>query len=129
MAEKSAYELWLSRNIKHAKLVLTKGIDASCNAFVNDKLEVLVGLRPRFDVRREEAAGRADSRRPVHRRAAGNRHAQGARASGAAYLRTFVEDAKASGFVGEAITCNGSQGVSVAPPRSSGRRRRAVTTP
>jgi len=27
-----------------------------------------------------------------------------------------VEDAKASGFVGEAISRNGSQGVSVAPP-------------
>ena len=25
VAEKSAYELWLTRNIKHAKLVLTKG--------------------------------------------------------------------------------------------------------
>ena len=33
----------------------------------------------------------------------------------AAFLRTFVEDAKASGFVGEAISRNGSQGVSVAP--------------
>ena len=32
VAEKSAYELCLSRNIKHAKLMLTKGIDASYNA-------------------------------------------------------------------------------------------------
>jgi hypothetical protein len=39
-----------------------------------------------------------------------------ARTAAAAYLKAFVEDVKASGFVGEAITRNGSQGVSVAPP-------------
>jgi polar amino acid transport system substrate-binding protein len=115
VAEKSAYELWLSRNITRAKLVLTKGIDASYNAFVNDKLEVLSGLRPRLltDVQKLPGARILDGQFTAVQQAIGTPKA---RATGAAFLRTFVEDAKASGFVGEAISRNGSQGVSVAPP-------------
>ena len=90
VAEKSAYELWLSRNITRAKLVLTKGIDASYDAFVNDKLEVLSGLRPRLltDVQKLPGARILDGQ--FYRRAAGDRHA-GGRATAAAYLRAFVE--------------------------------------
>ena len=115
VAEKSAYELWLSRNIKHAKLVLTKGIDASYNAFVNDKLEVLSGLRPRLlsDVQKLPGARLLDGQFTAVQQAIGTAKA---RSAGAEFLRTYVEDVKASGFVGEAITRNNSQGVSVAPP-------------
>jgi polar amino acid transport system substrate-binding protein len=114
-AEKSAYELWLSRNIKHATLVLTKGIDASFDAFVKDKLEVLAGLRPRLisDVQKLPGARILDGQFTAVQQAIGTPKA---RTTGAAFLRTFVEDVKASGFVAEAITRNGSQGVSVAPP-------------
>jgi polar amino acid transport system substrate-binding protein len=115
VAEKSAYELWLSRNIKHAKLVLTKGIDASYDIFVKDKLEVLSGLRPRLisDVQKLPGSRILDGQFAAVQQAIGT---PTARATGAAFLRTFVEDVKASGFVGEAISRNGSQGVSVAPP-------------
>jgi polar amino acid transport system substrate-binding protein len=115
VAEKSAYELWLSRNIKHAKLVLTKGIDASYDIFVKDKLEVLSGLRPRLisDVQKLPGSRILDGQFAAVQQAIGTPKA---RAAGAAFLRTFVEDVKASGFVGEAISRNGSQGVSVAPP-------------
>ncbi len=115
VAEKSAYELYLSRNIKHAKLVLTKGIDASFDAFVKDKLDVLSGLRPRLitDLAKLPGARMLDGQFTAVQQAVGTPKA---RAAAAAYLREFVEDVKASGFVGEAITRNGSQGVSVAPP-------------
>jgi polar amino acid transport system substrate-binding protein len=115
VAEKSAYELWLSRNIKHARLLLTKGIDASFDLFVKDKLEVLSGLRPRLlsDVQKLPGARVLDGQFAAVQQAVGTPKA---RATGAAYLRTYVEDVKASGFVAEAITRNGSQGVSVAPP-------------
>jgi len=36
VADKSAYELWLSRNIKHAKLMKTQGIDGSFDLFVKE---------------------------------------------------------------------------------------------
>jgi polar amino acid transport system substrate-binding protein len=114
VAEKSAYELYLSRNIKHARLVLTKGIDASFDAFVKDKLEVLSGLRPRLisDVAKLPGARMLDGQFTAVQQAVGTPKA---RTAAAAYLKAFVEDVKASGFVGEAITRNGSQGVSVAP--------------
>jgi polar amino acid transport system substrate-binding protein len=114
VSEKSAYELWLSRNIKHAKLVITKGIDASYDTFVKDKLEVLSGLRPRLisDVQKLPGARLLDGQFAAVQQAIGTPKA---RTAGAAFLRTFVEDVKASGFVGEAITRNGSQGVTVAP--------------
>jgi polar amino acid transport system substrate-binding protein len=117
VAEKSAYELWLSRNIKHAKLVLTKGIDASFEAFVRDKLEVLAGLRPRLitDLPKLPGARMLGGQFTAVQQAVGTPKA---RAAGAAYLAAFVEDVKASGFVAEAIARNGSQGVSVAPPAS-----------
>jgi len=38
------------------------------------------------------------------------------RDASAAFLRAFVEEVKASGLVAEAISRNGVQGVSVAPP-------------
>jgi polar amino acid transport system substrate-binding protein len=115
VAEKSAYELWLSRNIKHATLVLTKGIDASYNAFVNDKLEVLSGLRPRLlsDVQKLPGARILDGQFAAVQQAIGTPKA---RTAGAAFLKTFVEEVKASGFVAEAIARNNSQGVTVAPP-------------
>lgn len=115
VAEKSAYELWLSRNITHARLMLTKGIDGSFDLFVRDKLEVLSGLRPRLitDVQKLPGARILDGQFTAVQQAIGTPKA---RTAGAAYLRTFVEDVKASGFVAEAITRNGSQGVSVAPP-------------
>ena len=117
VAEKSAYELWLSRNIKHARLVLTKGIDGSYDAFVNDKLEVLSGLRPRLlsDVQKLPGARVLDGQFTAVQQAIGTPKA---RSAGAAFLRGFVEEVKAAGFVGQAIARNNVAGVTVAPAAS-----------
>ncbi len=48
VSARSAYELWLSDNIKHAELVMAKGLDGSFDTFVEQKLEALAGLRPRL---------------------------------------------------------------------------------
>src|SRR5258707_12303886 len=48
VAAKSAYDLYLSRNLKHAQLVRAQGIDASYEIFGKDKLEVLSALKPRL---------------------------------------------------------------------------------
>ena len=42
------------------------------------------------------------------------------RAEGAAYLRHFVEEMKASGFVDRQLACSGQEGVAVAPPADPG---------
>ncbi len=42
------------------------------------------------------------------------------RTEGAAYLRHFVEEMKASGFVGRQLACSGQEGATVAPPADPG---------
>lgn len=42
---KSAYDLWLQRNLKYASLVHADSVKASNELFVSDKLEALAGLR------------------------------------------------------------------------------------
>jgi len=115
VSDKSAYELWLSRNIKHAELKRTQGIDASYELFVNERLEVLSGLRPRLlsDVQKLPGARILDGQFAAVQQAVGTPKP---REAGAAYLKKFVEDVKASGVVAEAIKRNNAQGVSVAPP-------------
>jgi polar amino acid transport system substrate-binding protein len=115
VAEKSAYELFLSRNVKHARLVLTKGLDASFEAFVSQKLEALAGLKPRLlmDVAKLPGARMLDGQFTAVQQAIGTPKGRDA---GAKYLRAFVEEVKASGLVAQAIARNAVQGVSVAPP-------------
>jgi polar amino acid transport system substrate-binding protein len=114
VAEKSAYELWLSRNIKHARLVRTKGLDGSYDLFVAQKLEALAGLRPRLliDVQKLPGARILDGQFAAVQQAVGTPKA---REAGARFLRAFIEDVKASGLVAEAIARHRVEGVSVAP--------------
>jgi polar amino acid transport system substrate-binding protein len=120
VADKSAYELFLSRSIKHATLVRTQGIDASYNAFVADELEALSGLRPRLlmDVQKLPGARVLEGQFTAVQQAIGTPKARDA---GATYLRGFAEDVKASGLVAEAISRHAVNGVSVAPLASAER--------
>ena len=45
---RSAYGLWLDRNIKHADLIRSDTLDSAYEEFVNTKLSALTGLRPRL---------------------------------------------------------------------------------
>jgi polar amino acid transport system substrate-binding protein len=114
VAEQSAYGLFLSRSVQHARLVPTKGLDASFDVFVAQKLEALAGLRPRLliDVEKVPGARVLEGQFTAVQQAIGTPKG---RAAGAKYLRAFVEEVKASGRVAEAISRNGVQGVSVAP--------------
>jgi polar amino acid transport system substrate-binding protein len=114
VAEQSAYGLFLSRSVQHARLVPTKGLDASFDVFVAQKLEALAGLRPRLliDVEKLPGARVLEGQFTAVQQAIGTPKG---RAAGAKYLRAFVEEVKASGRVAEAISRNGVQGVSVAP--------------
>jgi len=116
VSARSAYELWLSDNIRHAELVLAQGIDASINTFVEQKLEALAGLRPRLvdDVKKLPGACILDGKFTAVQQAIGTKPD---REAGAAFLRDFVEEAKASGFVASLIDKHGVSGrLTVAPP-------------
>lgn len=116
VSKRSAYELWLSDNIRHAQLVMAQGIDSSFDVFVEQKLEALAGLRPRLvdEVKRLEGARLLDGKFTAVQQAIGTKPD---RLAGAAFLRDFVEEVKASGFVASLIEKHGVTGrLTVAPP-------------
>ncbi len=45
---RAAFELWLSDNLQHATVVQTSSHDTAFDAFVEQKLEALAGLRPKL---------------------------------------------------------------------------------
>jgi polar amino acid transport system substrate-binding protein len=113
VAGRSAYDLWLSRNIKHAELVRAENIEGSCQVFVKDKLEVLAGLKPRLmeDAAKLPGSRILDCRFTAVQQAIGTPKG---RPGGAAYLRKFAEDIKASGLVAQLIERHGINGLTVA---------------
>lgn len=115
VAEKSAYDLFLTRNLEHAQLVRAEGIEGSYQLFVEEKLEALAGLKPRL----VSDADRLPGSRVLEGQCTSVKQSIGTpkgRDAGAKYLREFVEDVKTSGFVARSIAGNGVRGVSVAPP-------------
>ncbi len=46
--QRSAYDLWLSENIQHAKIIRTDNVDTAFDEFVKDEMAVLAGLRPKL---------------------------------------------------------------------------------
>jgi polar amino acid transport system substrate-binding protein len=115
IAARSAYDLWLSRHLRHAELVRAGSLDASFERFVADQLDALAGLRPRLlqDLEKLPGARVLDGRFTAVQQAVGTAKTNQA---GAAFLRDFVEEAKASGLVARLIERHQIRGLSVAPP-------------
>ena len=113
---RSAYDLWLERNIKNARLVRAEGGDPTFQRFLDEKLDALAGLRPRL---LEDAAKLPGSRILDGQFTAVQQAVATARknTAGAQFLRDFVEEAKRSGLVARLIERHGVVGrLSVAPP-------------
>lgn len=113
VSAKSAYDLYLSRTLKHASLVRAPGIPASYERFVAERLEVLAGLTARLLA----DAGTLPGSRILEGRFMAVQQAIGTprgRDAGAAYLRGFAADIKSSGLVARTIERHGVRGVSVA---------------
>ena len=112
---RSAYDLYLTRTIKHAQLMRVDGIEASWQQFLDQKLDALAGLLPRLVIDVENLPGS----RILPGRFTAVQQAIGApkgRSAAAQYLCGFAEEAKATGLVADAIERNGVRGVSVAAP-------------
>ncbi|MBM4411448.1 MAG: transporter substrate-binding domain-containing protein, partial [Chloroflexi bacterium] len=117
VSPRSAYGLWLERNIKRASLVRVESADLVFDRFVADDVEVMAALRPGLldEVKRLPGARVLDGHFSVVQQAVGT---QKANVAAAEFLRTFVEAAKASGFVASLIAKHGVEGrLSVASPR------------
>ena len=115
VTERAAYGLWLQNNIRHATLVPTQSLDEAFEVFERDNLEALAGLRPRLikDVENVPGARILDGQFSAVQQAIGTPKKN---AAAAEWLARFVEDAKASGLVGELIEKHNVKGLSVAPP-------------
>jgi polar amino acid transport system substrate-binding protein len=115
VSARSAYGLWLENNIKNATLMPIAGLDAAFNKFRDEKLEVLAGLRPGLlkDIEKMPGARILDGKFSAVQQAVGTAKAN---KEAAAWLSSFVEDAKKSGLVGGLIQKHKVKGLSVAPP-------------
>ncbi len=113
-AGRAAYGLWLERNIKHATLIRTDTVAGAADRFRHEKLEAMAGLRPRLLTDIQEIPGThiLDGNFMSVQQAIGTAKKN---AAGAAFLRSFVEEAKASGLVAQFIEKHKVRGLSVAP--------------
>jgi len=112
---RAAYGLWLQRNIKHAELIKTDTLDSSLEAFLDQKLDVLAGLKPRLltDIAQVPGGRILDGKFSAVQQAVGTPRKNTAAAE---WLVRFVEEAKASGLIASCIEKHNVKGLSVAPP-------------
>jgi polar amino acid transport system substrate-binding protein len=110
----SAYDLWLTRNLKHATLVRSDSADGPFNQFVSEDLDALAGLRPQLmsEVGKLPGAKILPGNFTAVQQAIGTLKSN---IAAAAFLREFVEEAKRSGFVAGLIERHEVVGLSVAP--------------
>ena len=112
ISDRSAYDLYLTRHLKHAELIRARGDDVF-KRFLSDKLDAMAGLRPGLVKNQEKLPGSRilDGNFTAVQQAAG---VPKGRTAGAKYLREFIEDAKASGLVAKRIEKNNVRGLTVA---------------
>jgi polar amino acid transport system substrate-binding protein len=105
----TAYDLYLTRSLKHAELQRTKGQAGAVDLFVTEKLDALAGLRPALNRQVEDLPGTRilEGRFTAVQQAIGTK--PGNRAA-AAFLQEFVAEAKASGLVARLIERHGVAG-------------------
>jgi polar amino acid transport system substrate-binding protein len=111
----SAYDLYLTREIKHATLVRDSSSGKSLDMFLRDKLEAGAGVKQPVVA----FAKTHPDTRVIPGRFMAIEQAMGTvkgRSAGARYMREFVEEMKASGFVAKALHASGQGDAEVAPP-------------
>jgi polar amino acid transport system substrate-binding protein len=111
----SAYDLFLTRTLKQAQLVRGEsGIDL----FVKDKLDAAAGVKqPLVEYAKTNPGVRVmDGRFMEIQQAMGTPRGRDA---GARYLRGFVEEMKADGFVADALKRSNQPDAAVAPPSAN----------
>ena len=115
LSAQSAYDLFLSRTIHNAQLVRASGPDAAFELLMAGQVDVLAGVKQHLIANAVKLPGSyvLPGRFMAIGQALGAPKRSGASAK---YLRDFIEDVKASGFVARALEKAGVNGVTVAPP-------------
>jgi polar amino acid transport system substrate-binding protein len=110
----SAYDLYLTRTIEHAQIVRAPTGNEAIAMFERDGLEVAAGVKSpllRFAASRRDLRV-MDGRFMVIEQAMG---VPKGRTVAVAYLRTMIEELKASGFIADALARSGQGDALVAP--------------
>jgi polar amino acid transport system substrate-binding protein len=111
----SAYDLYLTRELKAATLVRAPTSPEVTNQFIAQSLDVAAGVKQQLeaDAKRVGGVRLLPGRFMVIEQAMG---VPKGRLAAQAWLSGFIEEMKASGFVAEALKRHGIEGAAVAPP-------------
>jgi len=106
---RSAYDLYLTRTLKHAELHRAKGLAGALDLFVSAGLEALAGLRPALneDVKKLPGARILDGHYSTVQQAVGTKLEN---TVAVAFLQRFVAEAIQSGLVAQLIERHGVEG-------------------
>lgn len=113
VTDRTAYGLWLDRNIRNAELVRTGTIDEAAAVFAAEGLEALAGLRPRLvsDLQALPGTTMLEGRFMAVQQALGTPLRN---AAALPWMRRFAAAAVESGFVAARIAHHGVEGLTVA---------------
>ena len=102
VASRTAYGLWLERNIHNAELIQVEGVNSSFDVFLNENLDALAGLRPALidDVKKISGAKILEGQFMSVQQAIGT-SIQNIHSS--IYIAEFVEEMKKTGFIQKLI--------------------------
>lgn len=109
VSDRSAYDLYLSRTLKHAELKRAPGLKAAFELFQNQKLEALAGLRPALLENAESMPGATvlDGAYTAVRQAVGVKPGN---PSFSKAVKRFVSESRSNGLVGGLINEYGQRG-------------------
>jgi polar amino acid transport system substrate-binding protein len=112
----SAYDLFLSRELKHAEIVRAPNTQAATPLFFEQQLDIVAGVKQQLemDMRSYPGLRLLPERFMVIRQAMGLARRRGDEAH--AYLSAFVEEVKTNGHIERSLMRHDIQGVTVAPP-------------
>ena len=102
VASRTAYGLWLERNIHNAELIQVEGVGNSFDVFLNENLDALAGLRPALidDVKKIPGAKILEGQFMSVQQAIGTSNKN---IKSSIYIAKFVEEMKKNGFVQKLI--------------------------
>ena len=114
----SAYDLYLTRELKQATIVRAPSSPTVVDTFLKESADVAAGVKQQLEIDAARAGGLRllDQRFMVIQQAMGLPKSRNADA--ATFLRDFVEQMKSSGFVAAALKRHGIKGASVADSAS-----------
>jgi len=112
---KSIYDLFLTRTLKHAKILRAGSPPEAAALFQSERLEVCAGVQTAM----QQLISSDPALRMIPEPFMQINQAMGTpagRTAAATYLKAFVESIKADGFVAKALVRNGQPDATVAPP-------------